>query len=142
MNQSPASIDSPRQKGGVLVVRRHDHAESFECAEVFGQGKRHARTSARIGSVGHNVFLKFGDEGDARILDAPDFFRIILRVCQQCGLTIDLPSIDAVGRARGTEMRQPTAIFHAAEQQGRAIREQRCARIEDAVDGIWPVLTG
>src|ERR1051326_4732308 len=38
-------------------------------------------------------------------------------------------------------MGQPTAIFHAAEQQRRAIRQQRCARVEDAVDGIRPVLT-
>ena len=76
------------------------------------------------------------------ILDAPDFFRIILRVCHQCGLTIDLPSINSIARSRGAEMRQTAAIFHPAEQQGRAIREQRCARIEDTVDGIWPVLTG
>src|SRR6266536_4740123 len=38
-------------------------------------------------------------------------------------------------------MRQPTTIFNAAKQQGRAICEQGRASIEHAVNGIRPVLS-
>src|SRR5579864_9791007 len=104
MNQRPAAVDSPRQKCGVLVIWRHDYAISLEGAEVFGQSQRHAGTAARIGSVGDDVLLQFGNESDARIFNAPDFFGIILRVGHQCGLSIDLPSVDAISGASGAKM--------------------------------------
>src|SRR4030088_1240862 len=37
-------------------------------------------------------------------------------------------------------MRQAASILHAAQQQGRAVREHRRASIEHAVNGIRPVL--
>ena len=80
MNQSPASVDSARQKSGVFVVRRHDYAKSFEGPEIFGQSQGYSGTAARIGSVGDHVLLQFGDEGDARIFDAPDLLGIFLGV--------------------------------------------------------------
>src|ERR1700680_3656910 len=79
MNQRPASIDPPRQKCGVFVVRRHDYAVSFETAEIFGQSQRHAGTASRIRSVGDDVLLQFRNKRDARIFDAPDLLRIVLR---------------------------------------------------------------
>ena len=80
MNQRPAAVDSSRQECGVLVIRRHDDAVSFEGAEVFGQSQRHSGPAARIGRVGNDVLLQFRNKGDARIFNAPDLFRIILRV--------------------------------------------------------------
>src|SRR6266436_102174 len=64
---------------------------------------------------------------------------MVLRVGHQSGLTIDLPSIDAVARARGAEMRQATTIFHAAQQQGRTVSEQRCSGIEHTIDRVGPI---
>src|SRR5882757_7908473 len=104
MNQRPASVDSPRQERGVFIVRRHNYAVAFESAEVFGQSQRHAGTAARIRGIGDDILLQFGDECDTRILDAPDLFRKIIRAWHQGWFVVDLPSIDAVSRARGTKM--------------------------------------
>ena len=35
MNQRPQSADPVGQKSRILVVRRHDDAESFECPEIL-----------------------------------------------------------------------------------------------------------
>src|SRR6266567_6027996 len=140
MNQRPASVDSPRQKRGVFVVRRHNYAITLEGTEVFGQSQGHAGTAARIGRVSDDVLLKFRHERDARIFDAPDLLRMILRVGHQCRLVVDLPSIDAVARARGAKMRQAATILDSAQQQGGAVREHRCAGIKHTVNGIRPVL--
>ena len=78
MNERPVSIDSPRQECGVLVIRRHDDAVALETAKIFGQSQRHTGTAARIRSVGDDVLLQFGNESDARVLNAPDFLGIFL----------------------------------------------------------------
>ena len=142
MNQRPVSVDSSGQKRRVFVVRRHDYAVALEASKVFGQGQRHSGATARIGSVGDHVLLQFGHESDARILNAPDFLGKLLRAGHQCRFAIDLPPIDAVSGARGAKMGQAAPIFDAAKQQGRSIRQQRRARIEHAINGIWPILTG
>ena len=105
MNQGPESIDSPGQKRCIFIVRRHDDAVALEAVKVFGERQRNSRATARIGGVSDCILLQFGHESDARILDAPDFLGILLRVGHQCRLAIDLPSIDAILRARGAQMR-------------------------------------
>ena len=140
MNQRPVSIDSPRQKRRIFVVRGHDDTVAFEAAKVLGQCQRYTRATARIRGVGDHVLLQLGHEGDARILDAPDFFGILLRAGHQCRFTINLPSIDTVPRPRGAEMRQATPVFNPAQEQSSAIRQQGCAGIEHAVDGVRPIL--
>src|SRR5208283_2183286 len=79
-------------------------------------------------------------EGDARILNAPDFFRIVFWVGHQCGFTINLPPIDAVFRASGTQMRQATPVFDPAEEQSGPIGQQGRTGVEHTVDGVRPIL--
>src|SRR5579863_8041648 len=100
MNQRPVSIDSPRQQRGIFIVGRHNYAVALETSEVFGQSQRHSGAATRIGSVSDGVLLQFGYESDARILDAPDFLRILLRVRHQGRLAINLPAIHTISRAR------------------------------------------
>ena len=42
MDERPASVNLVRQKRRVLIVGRHDHAESLEAAEVLRKSKRDA----------------------------------------------------------------------------------------------------
>ena len=140
MNQRPVSADSPRQKRGIFVVRWHDDAVALEVAKIFGQSQRHSGAAARIGGVSDYILLQLGHESDARIFNTPDFLRILLRVGHQRRFTIDLPSIDAILRARGAQMRQAAPVFNAAQEQSGSIRQQGCAGIEHAVDGVGPIL--
>ena len=63
-----------------LSSGRHDDTVALETSEVFGQSQRHSGAAARIRSVGDHVLLQLGHESDARILDAPDFLRILARI--------------------------------------------------------------
>ena len=107
MNQRPASVDSPRQKRRVFVIRRHDYAVALEGAEVFGQSQRHSGAAARIGGVGDHVLLQFGHERDARIFDAPDFFGKSFGLGINVGSLINLPSIDAVAERAAQRCDKP-----------------------------------
>src|ERR1039458_7705610 len=69
-------------------------------------------------------------------------YTTLFRSRRQCGLAVDLPSIDAVSRARGRKMRQTATILHAAKQQSRAIFKAGRARIEHTVDRVWPIPAG
>ena len=140
MNQRPISVDSTGEKCGIFVVRRHDNAVALKTAEVLGQSERHARPTARIRGVSDCVLFQFRNECNARILNTPDFFGIFRRIWHQRGLGIDLPSIFAIRRSSRTQMRQASSIFHSAKEKSRSIREQCGARIEDAVDGVRPIL--
>ena len=140
VNHGPVPIDSSRQKGGVLVLGRHDDAEPFEGLEVACEGQGHSGTAAREGGVGYGELLQLRDPGDARILDAPELFREFAGQRGHGGLRVDPPAVDAVGGARGAEMREAAPVFYATEEQGVAVREQRDAGVKDAVDWIGPVL--
>src|ERR1700674_537089 len=83
MNQGPESIDPARQQCSVLVVRHHDDTESFEAPKILCESQRHSRTAARIGSVGHGIFLEFRNESNAGIFNAPYLLGIFLRIGQQ-----------------------------------------------------------
>src|ERR1035438_99155 len=96
MDESPNTTKSPGQKSSVLILRLHDHAESLKALEVLGQSKRHSRTSSRKGRVDHSELLEFWNIGDARILDTPNLFRILARVCRQCWYAINSPVIDSI----------------------------------------------
>ena len=37
MNEGPAAANPPRQQSRILILRRHDHAESLKAPEVFGE---------------------------------------------------------------------------------------------------------
>ena len=67
---------------------------------------------------------------------------ILVRAGHQGRFAINLPSIHAVYRARGAKMRQSAPVFDATQQQRGSILQQGRARIEHAVDGIRPMLTG
>ena len=77
--------------------------------------------------------------GDARVFDAPHFFREVFGVGQQSGLRVNLPVIHAIGGAGHTKVGMAAPIFHAAQQQGRAVRQQGGAGVEHAIDRIGPI---
>ena len=142
MDQRPRSIDPPWKERRIFIVRRHDHAHSLKRAEVLRHGQRHTRAAARIGRVGHRVFLQFRHVGYPRIFDAPQFLRKMFRVRQKRRFFINLPSINAIFRARHAQVRKAAAIFHAAEQKRGAIGQQCCAGVENAIHQIGPVFCG
>ncbi len=61
-------------------------------------------------------------------------------VRQESGLRIDAPPVNSIGGARNTQMRQAGAVFHAAKKQRVAVRKLDGPGIEDAVDGIRPIV--
>src|SRR5208282_4450668 len=113
----PVSIDSPRQKRCIFVVRWHDDTVALETSEVFGQGQGNSGAAARIGCVSDHVLMQFGHESDARIFYTPDLLGILLRAGHQGRFTINLPPIDTVSRTRGAKMRQTAAVLDAAQEQ-------------------------
>ena len=139
MNQRPVSIDSPRQKGGVFVVRRHDDAVALEAPEVFGQSQRHSGATARIRRVSDDVLLQFRHEGDARIFDAPDFFGIIPSGWASTSVRCQFAS----RRRHSASAQRKDATIRVDLRRGKAAESfhlQQCrARIEHTVDGIGPV---
>ena len=71
VNQRPESVDSSWQKSGILVIRRHNDAESFVGTEILGESEGYTWAAAGVGGVGNGVFLEFRNKGDTRIFDAP-----------------------------------------------------------------------
>ena len=139
MQQREAPVDAPRQQRRVLVVRLHHQPAALERAEVLGERERHAGSAARERGVRDGVLAQLGDVGDARILDAPDLLGMMLAIRQERRRRIDHPPIDAVGGAGGAEMRVSASILHPAQEQRRAVGEQRRAWVEDAVRRIRPL---
>jgi len=121
MNQSPTSIDSSGQEGGIFVVWRHDDAKPFVGAEISSKCEGYARAATRIGSVGHSILIEFRHIRDARILNAPHFFGKPLWLGGERGSGIYLPPIDAVFGASRAQVRKAAAIFHAAKQKSGSI---------------------
>src|SRR5438552_15257863 len=70
MDQSPKAVNSSRQKGRVFVVRRHNDTESLECAKIFRQCQRYARTATRIRSVSNGNMLVYRHIRDELIFEA------------------------------------------------------------------------
>ena len=114
VDQGPVAVDPSRQQSGILIFRWHDHAEPFKAAEVFGQRQGYAWATVCKRRIRHGILFEFGDIGNARIFDAPDFFRVVARIGYQCRLGIDAPSVDSIFRTRRAQVRQAAAIFHAA----------------------------
>ena len=142
MNERPKSADPVRQKSGILIVRRHDDAESLKASKVAGQRQRNSRTAFGVGSVGDSVLLQLRNIRDTRIFDAPKLFRIFFRIGHKRWRGIDVPSVHAVHGARRAEMRETAAVLHPAKQQGRSVGEQRCSGIKYAIDPIRPIFAG
>src|SRR5271157_814295 len=105
MDESPAATDPPRQQRSIFVLWGHDYAESFKAPEVLRQRQRDSGTSSRKGSVRYSILLEFRDIGNARILDAPYLFRVLIWIRHQSWLGVDAPIVDAVCRTRGAQMR-------------------------------------
>jgi len=142
VNQRPESVDSSGQESGILVVRRHDDAESFVGTKILGQSQGDTGAAAGIGGVDDRVLLKLWNEGNARIFDAPDFFRMEFRESGHGWFGIDHPIVDSIHGARRTEVRVAAAVFHATQEKSGPIGQKRGARVEDAVNGIRPILCG
>ena len=100
MDERPAAADSPWQQCSIFVLRCHDYAESFKTTEIFRQCERDSGTSPRKGCVRHSILLEFRDIGDARILNAPNLFRVLFWIRQQSWLGVNAPIVDAIGRTR------------------------------------------
>ena len=105
VNQRPTTTNPPGQQRRIFILRRHDYAVALEASEVPGERQGDSRTAARKGSVGHRVLIEFRDIGNARIFDAPDFFRIVQWIRHQRRLRINLPSIQTIRGTRGAKMR-------------------------------------
>ncbi len=142
MYEGPPAIDPVRQKGRIFIVRRHDDAITFECAEIPGQSKRNSGTAFGVRRVSDGILLQFWNVGNARIFDSPKLFWIFDRVRHEGRLWIDLPAVQTVPRTCSTEMGETATILHPAKQQRGPISKERCSGIEYAVDWIWPVFAG
>lgn len=140
MNQCPPAANSPWQQRCVLILWRHDDAKSLKALEIRGKRKRDPRATARKRCVGHGILLEFGNICDARIFDAPYFFRKVSRICRHRWLRINTPSIDTIRRTSSTKMRQAAAIFNAAKQESIPVGKPYGSGIEDAVNWIRPVI--
>jgi hypothetical protein len=66
----------------------------------------------------------------------------MLRVGHECGFAVDLPSVDTIAGTSGAEVGQTAAVFDATQEQSGAIGQECGTGVEDAVDGIRPVLSG
>src|SRR5271167_363905 len=142
MDKCPQSANSVRQKSSVLVVRRHDDSVSLKRPKIHGEREGHSGTAFGVRGVGHGKLLQLWNVSDTRIFDTPKLFRIFIWIGHQSWCWIDPPSVNAVHRTRGTEMREAAAILHPAEQQRGAIRKQCCSGVKYAIDPIRPIFAG
>ncbi len=126
MDESPASANPMRQQRRVLILRRHDYAESIKAPEIFGERQGDPWAAAGKGGVGHRVLLEFRQIGDAWIFDAPDFLGIVHRICHQGGLGIDAPSADA----HSANEPRTSATGHCGLPRGKAARYRRRAGVQ------------
>ena len=140
MDERPAAADPPRQQRSIFVLRCHDYAESLEAPEILRQRQRDSGTSPRKGRVCHSILREFRDIGNARILNAPNLFRVLFWTRQQSWPGVDAPIVDAIGRTRRAQMRQSAFVFNAAQEQGISILQLYGPCVQNAVDGIGPVL--
>src|SRR4051812_31503677 len=67
---------------------------------------------------------------------------MVVRIGAERRYGVDDPPSYTVRGSGCAEMRVPPPVFDPAEEQGRAVGEQRRAGIEDRVHGIWPVGRG
>ena len=93
------------------------------------------------GGIREGVLFEFRHIRNAGILDAPDLLGVLTRAPHQRGLRIYAPSIDAIDGAGRAQMRQPGPVFYAAEQQGISIGQSNGSCVEDAVDGVGPIIS-
>jgi hypothetical protein len=96
MEHRPAPAELHRKESSILIVGRHDRAEPLELLEVGGGGERDQRPTDGESSIGDGVVAGLLEPGDARILDAPDLFRIAVGIAGEGRLRIDPPVGDAV----------------------------------------------
>src|SRR5580658_5465753 len=139
MQERKVPVDAARQQSGILVVGLHDEPAPFEMAKVLGQDEGDPRPPFAERGVGDRVLSKLLDECDPRVLDPPELFGVTLRVGAKRGLGIDHPAGHAVLGSRGAQVRMPAAIFDAAEEQRRAVREPGRARVEYGMDRVGPI---
>src|SRR5581483_8840209 len=104
VNQCPVTVNSPRQERRVFVIGRHDDPIPLEAAKVFGDSQGDSRAATRVRRVSDYILLQFRYKRDAGILDAPDFFWIVLGTGHQRRFSVDLPTIHAVSRTGGTKV--------------------------------------
>ena len=140
MNKRPAATDPARQQRGIFILRRHDHTESLKGSKVLGQRKRDSRTSSRKGCVGNGILLEFRDVSDARIFDAPNLFRILLRIRQSKSVWDRCANC----RCHWRNARRTDAIIRSCLQRGTGAgylhpANLNRAGVHDTIDRIGPV---
>ena len=96
LDQSPVAANPLGQQRGSFVFRWHADAQPLEVLKIGGDGQRDTEAIARV----DRVFLQFRDEGNARILAASQFFRVMLRIEQQRRRRVDVPLVDAIDGTR------------------------------------------
>jgi len=98
------------------------------CTILFAQAPQPASKSRTVGLtielekaqfvVGEKLWAILTMKNTSRqefcLSTSPDLFRILLGIRHHRWLRINPPSIDAIGGARGTEMRQAASIFNPA----------------------------
>lgn len=104
VQQGIQAVHAAREQRRVLVIRLHDEPAAFECDEILRQRQRDATAVLAERGISDDVLVQFLDEGDPRILDAPQFFGIAIRLGPQRRRRVDDPSVDAVGRSGGAEV--------------------------------------
>ncbi len=139
VKEREVSVDAPGQECSILVVGLHDESVPLEAFEVVGEREGHAGPTLAERRVGDGVLAQLVHEGDARILDAPQLFGIVLWIGTERRLSVDNPAVDPVRRASRTKVRQAAPIFDATQKQGRAVAQAARARVENAMDWIRPV---
>jgi hypothetical protein len=142
MNQGPPMTKLAREQRGVAVFGGHDRAVALKRLEVVRKRHGDQRASARIGGVYHREAPQTGERDDARVLDAPQLFRVLLWGSRERRLCIDVPVAYAIAAARSGQVRDPAAVLDADQQQGLSGRQSRGTWIEDRVCGVWPTCRG
>src|ERR1700690_216852 len=67
---------------------------------------------------------------------------MVLGVWAQRRFRVDDPAVDAIRRSGRAQVREPRPLLDSAEQQGRAVFEERGTRVEYRVGGVRPIGRG
>jgi hypothetical protein len=130
VDRREAAVDAARQQGRVLVVGLHHQAVPLEAAKVLRERERDPGTPSAERRVSHPVPADLFDNGDARVFDAPELFRILLRIGDRRRLRVDDPAVGTVVGPRGAQMGVAMPVLHATEEQRRAVRQSRRPGVE------------
>ena len=139
VEEHPLAVDPVRQQRGVLVVGLADDAAALDAAEVLRRGEVDGGPGRPVGGAGDHPVAELRHEDDARILEAP-LLADDARGGREQGQRVDRPTVDAIGRAGGRQVRDAPQVLDARQDDRRPVGETRCRGVEDGVDRVGPVL--